>query len=224
MHRSGTSCLTGCLEEAGLALCDVNSRARYNTKGNRENRSIMVLHDALLADNGGAWDVPPSVPLRWSAERLAKRDALIAQYPADRLWGFKDPRTVFTLEGWLEALPQARLVGTVRHPMMVAQSLKYRDGFAVERALALWLAYNRRLETLLDRHGGQLVCFDWPRARYVEAVAALARAHGLIPPKQGFSFFESALRHSTGFVGQDMPSEVEALYLSLRNRAVAARG
>ena len=223
MHRSGTSCLTGCLEEAGLALCDVNSKAPYNAKGNRENRSIMVLHDALLADNGGAWDDPPSAPLIWSAARLAERDALIAQYPTDRLWGFKDPRTVFTLEGWLEALPHARLVGTFRHPMMVAQSLKCRDGFATEQALALWLSYNRRLETLLDRHGGQLVCFDWPRARYTEAVAAVARAHGLMPPKQGFSFFESALRRSTGLAGQDMPPEVEALYLSLRNRAAAAQ-
>jgi len=38
MHRSGTSCLAGCLEEAGLYLGDVNLKAGFNKKGNRENR------------------------------------------------------------------------------------------------------------------------------------------------------------------------------------------
>jgi len=37
MHRSGTSCLAGCLQAAGLISGEVNIQAMYNAKGNREN-------------------------------------------------------------------------------------------------------------------------------------------------------------------------------------------
>lgn len=38
MHRSGTSCLAGSLQEAGLYLGEVNTAAPHNAKGNRESR------------------------------------------------------------------------------------------------------------------------------------------------------------------------------------------
>ena len=59
MHRSGTSCLAGSLQEAGLYLGEVNTTAPHNAKGNRESRTIVALHDGLLQANGGAWDAPP---------------------------------------------------------------------------------------------------------------------------------------------------------------------
>jgi hypothetical protein len=99
MHRSGTSCLTGSLQEAGLYLGAINESAPNNAKGNRENLAIMDLQNEVLAASGGAWDRPPDAVV-WSAEHKARRDALIATYPADRIWGFKDPRTLLTLEGW----------------------------------------------------------------------------------------------------------------------------
>ena len=37
MHRSGTSCLAGCLEDLGLTLGKVNRAAPHNLKGNNEN-------------------------------------------------------------------------------------------------------------------------------------------------------------------------------------------
>ena len=65
MHRSGTSCLAGTLEEAGLHLGNVITEAPHNAKGNRENRSIMDLHEELLVHSGGSWDRPPD-RLSWS--------------------------------------------------------------------------------------------------------------------------------------------------------------
>ena len=51
MHRSGTSCLTGSLQEAGLELGEHHTWNPYNRKGNRENQDFVDLHDAILAAN-----------------------------------------------------------------------------------------------------------------------------------------------------------------------------
>ena len=59
MHRSGTSLLTGTLQEAGLVLGDVVTAAPHNRKGNRESLPIRALHDDLMQRAGGDWDRPP---------------------------------------------------------------------------------------------------------------------------------------------------------------------
>ena len=43
---------------------------------------------------------------------------------------------------------KVEIVATFRHPLSAAQSLKFRNGFPIERGLALWKAYNERLLTL----------------------------------------------------------------------------
>lgn len=193
MHRSGTSCLAGSLQEAGLYLGEVNTAAPHNAKGNRESRAIMDLQDDLLRANGGDWDAPPHEVV-WSEEHQARRDAIIAAYPSDRIWGFKDPRTLLTLPGWLEALPPVRFVGTFRHPLAVAASLHARNGIAIEKSLALWETYNRRLLDCQRQWGFPIVCFDWPPERYQSRLQAIAPTLNLAVPPAGFSFFESALR------------------------------
>ncbi|MCB1919737.1 MAG: sulfotransferase family protein [Candidatus Competibacteraceae bacterium] len=195
MHRSGTSCLAGSLQEAGLYLGEVNTAAPHNAKGNRESRAIMELQDDLLRANGGDWDAPPEQVV-WSPEHRARRDAIIAGYPDDRVWGFKDPRTLLTLSGWLEALPSVRFVGAFRHPLAVAASLHARNQVPVEKSLNLWAAYNRLLVDYQRRFGFPMVCFDWPPERYHQSLQAIVSALNLKAPSEGFSFFESALRRN----------------------------
>lgn len=195
MHRSGTSCLAGSLEEAGLYLGEVNTAAPHNAKGNRESRAIMDLQDDLLRANGGEWDAPPEQVV-WPPEHRARRDAIIAGYPTDRIWGFKDPRTLLTLSGWLEALPSVRFVGTFRHPLAVAASLYARNQVPVEKSLDLWVAYNRLLLDYQQRFEFPIVCFDWSPERYGQCLQALAPVLNLAVPAEGFAFFESALRRN----------------------------
>lgn len=195
MHRSGTSCLAGSLQEAGLYLGEVNTSAPHNAKGNRESRTIMDLQDSILHFNGGAWDDPPKNVI-WSAEHRAQCDIIIGSYPSDRIWGFKDPRTLLTLEGWLEALPTARLVGTFRHPLAVAASLQARNGYSIEKSLMLWEVYNRRLLDEQRRFGFPLLCFDWSPELYQQQLYKAVTLLKLTVPESGFSFFESALRHN----------------------------
>lgn len=218
MHRSGTSCLAGSLEEAGLFLGDVNTAAPFNKRGNRENRAIMDLHDDVLRANGGSWDVVPE-RVEWSDAQRRRLDELIAAYPADRAWGFKEPRSLLVLDRWLEVLPQLRLVGTFRHPAAVAASLAHRNQFEPARSYALWLAYNRRLIAYQRRYGFPLVNFDWPPARYLRAVESLVRALGLRPPADGFQFFTTELRSNRAAGDAALPREVAETYDALLSLA-----
>jgi len=218
MHRSGTSCLAGALQEAGLHLGNVNEKAPHNAKGNRENKAIMDLHDKVLAASGGSWDAPPP-SVTWSSEHAAARDALIAHYPVDRLWGFKDPRTLLSLEGWLEALPLTRCVGTFRHPLAVAQSLAQRNRFPPRKSLELWLTYNRRLLRYQSDLRFDVINFDWPADRYREKLRQIVARLGLVIPERGWSFFQPELRTHIAETGEPLPTPVAEVYSALQEIA-----
>lgn len=148
MHRSGTSCVTGTLEEAGVFLGAVSRKSVQNLKGNRERPTLTNLHDAVLAANSGAWDDPPATA-RWSVVQREQLRQFIAEYSDRPLWGFKDPRTLLLLDGWIALLPRLEFAGVFRHPLLVAQSLNRRNGVPMDHGLLLWRRYN---EILLRAH------------------------------------------------------------------------
>ena len=198
MHRSGTSCLTGSLEQAGLFLGEVKRASPNNPKGNRENTALQKLNEAVLVHSGGSWDVVPE-RIDWTAEHSQARDALIGDFAAHGLpWGFKDPRCLITLPFWRDALPDMRFAATLRHPVPVARSLMRRAKLRpATPPIALWLAYNRRLLDLCRTHDIPLVCFDWPDATYLEGVAMLATRLGLPHVAPDDPFFDADLVHAT---------------------------
>lgn len=199
MHRSGTSCLTGSLQQCGLYLGQVYESRPYNRKGNRENQQVMDLNNAVLAASGGSWDRPPEA-LRWSRQEAGLRDGILAGLAAgagDMPWGFKDPRTLLTLPFWLEGLPRgARHAATIRHPARVAHSLRARDpSMAMDDALALWSDYNTRLLALHAASPFPIVSFDSSPAEYRATIDRLAGRLGLArDAAAGDVFFEEELR------------------------------
>ncbi len=144
MHRSGTSCLAGCLQDLGLNLGEVNTAAPHNKKGTREDPRLWVVHDAVLTRVGAAWDRPPIEPVVWTADEKSALRRVLADYETvSHPWGFKDPRATVLLDGWLEVLPDLRLAASFRHPLAVAGSLAARNGFSQDQSLAIWAVYNR---------------------------------------------------------------------------------
>ncbi len=207
MHRSGTSCLAGSLEEAGLAFGEeIIKEAPYNLKGNRENPRIMALHQDVLASNAGSWDHPP-LSVQWAQEHRDRRDEILDSYREFDVWGFKDPRTLLVLEGWREALPNLRFVATFRHPLAVAKSLNARDHFPLEQGIKLWTTYNRILLRYQAELGFDVICFDRQPTLYQARLAEISLGLGLKPPSRGFTFFESKLRHNSAELDASVPSE-----------------
>jgi hypothetical protein len=200
MHRSGTSFLTGSLQQAGLELHRYHEYNPHNLKGNRENQQIVDLNEWVLADSGGSWDSPPEQPV-WSDKQLRQARDIIDQYRAYPLWGFKDPRCLVTLDGWRRLLPQLEFIGIFRHPLAVARSLRARnEKTSLEQGLKLWLRYNQHLVALAGQLGFPLLRFDQPAPLLQRQVLELAWLLEL-PQPEAISFF------SKGLVQQDAVSE-----------------
>lgn len=218
MHRSGTSCLAGLLEEAGLYLGDVKHESTYNVKGNRENPLVMKLNERVLMQNGASWDSPPPHPVKWNLDAQHERDRVLATYRSKSAWGIKDPRLLFTLDGWLSDIPRARIVATFRHPVAVARSLRRRNRFTAEHSLSLWRKYNTRLLDLAKRFEVSPVSFDLDMRRYLASVEGIAISLGLQPPRDGWKFFEERLRNreEAGMDDESLDRRTRAVLENLR--------
>lgn len=215
MHRSGTSFLVRTLNLAGLWLGDddrlhtiegrVEGRAKVgNPKGNYENAEGIAINNAILARSGGAWYNPPKRLITTAddpARITALRASLASGLPEGYLrWGWKDPRTVLTLNIWIDALKSnVFIVGAYRHPSAVANSLLKRDGIPLEIGYALWGIYVRHLIHHVAKHPSVLVRFDVDSGSLIEQVAHVCRCTGLRADISIISswFDQSLVRNST---------------------------
>jgi len=218
MHRSGTSCLAGSREQQGLFLGKVNTSAPWNKRGNRERFDVMDLQQDLLEANGGSWSDPPPA-VEWSAEHFERARAILAQDASAPVWGFKDPRTLLTLGGWEQLVPDLDAVGIFRHPLRVARSLQSRNDMPLAAGLALWRAYNERLLEIHRRRPFPVVWFDDEPEMLEAKLREAGEALGLAPATSDEPFFTDELRNAPD-EGDSVPAEIEALYDSLRRLAL----
>ena len=108
-------------------------------------------------ESGASWNAPPNrIKSNGGRDDEVRARSLIEPYLyTARPWGFKDPRTIWTVEGWLRLLPSACLIGVFRHPSLVVRSLAARTGdltVETDEALRLWCAYNSELIRLHQKH------------------------------------------------------------------------
>lgn len=222
MHRSGTSFLTGSLQQAGLELGKHSDWNPHNLKGNRENGDIVALNDAVLAAHGYSWDSPPVGSLAWSPVHLADARSIIESYRGVPHWGFKDPRTILVLDGWRQLLPDIQFVGIFRHPEAVAHSLDARGGMPREIAWSLWENYNQRLLALHRQNPFPVLCFDESPEVLLPKLDVVINQLGLAPgvATQGEkAFFSAELKHHSPKT-VDIPPRLSLLLDQLKAIAI----
>ena len=220
MHRSGTSCLAGCLEAGGLALGTVNTAASHNARGNRENEAIRDVHDRILAYHGYTWDRPPPHQLSWRPldfDALVRVTGDLAKKP---IWGLKDPRTVFCLDGWKKQF-NPRLIVTFRHPQAVAASLMKRaDAWITpmsrDLALGLWTAYNREILQATRATDTQFISYDETASDYRASISRLANHFGLNADR-ATKFYSESLTHEKN-AGEPIPEFCQKTWNGLLER------
>ncbi|MBI1756281.1 MAG: sulfotransferase [Fimbriimonas ginsengisoli] len=158
MPRSGTSLLAKLLLDCGLDFGTLAEMARPheldNPDGYWENVRVINLNKAILAVLGGSEVAPPNVSPGWSKDpkmRDLKRKArdLVADLSGPPYWGWKDPRTMLTLELWQAVLPDARYAFIFRNPFEVALSfakrndyLRQQDFVGLHHSVMLWRLYH----------------------------------------------------------------------------------
>jgi len=224
MHRSGTSCLTGSLEEYGLFLGGANNQAPHNKKGNKENKKTWKINDLVLSHNNGSWDSPPK-QLLWNDKARQMRNDFISLYQQHSIWGFKDPRTVLTLPFWLEAsnLNKVKLVATFRHPLLVANSLKKRNGFTIEQSLSLWSTYNKQILEYYERFKFPIISYDLNSSDYSMRVKQIAFTLGLSAESSTTEpFYDRELKHQrlTNNHIAKLPIHEQSIYTRLCRKRV----
>lgn len=219
MHRSGTSCLTGSLQEAGLFLGEAHTWNKHNQKGNRENQRIVDFHDRLLADNGGAWDDPPA-RVEWGEEHVAAARVLLADYAEHAVFGFKDPRALLALDGWKQLVPSIEFVGIFRHPNAVATSLDKRSTKPWHESVELWYQYNAVLYREYEKQRFPILNFDVEEAVLDKHIHGIVGGMGL-PGRQGESdkFYSSDLKTNSA-KGPFLPWKIRRLYRKLKKASV----
>ncbi|MEM9037022.1 MAG: sulfotransferase [Actinomycetota bacterium] len=152
MHRSGTSMLGRLMVDQGYF-----PGARLQSNDHHEALFFQNLNRWIYAQAGADWDHPSG--LRALVDTPTSRE-LIADYldlslrsprALDFLgpkrfaryrsvqgitepWGWKDPRTTFTLPFWLDVFPDAKIVHVKRHGVDVANSLVVRRRRLLEEA------------------------------------------------------------------------------------------
>jgi hypothetical protein len=217
MHRSGTSCLTGCLSNYGLELGIESAYSIYNKKGNQENKEVFRLNEAVLKFNGGSWYEPPRKTLEFDDELEARRDELLTGYQSlPKPWGIKDPRMLLTYPFWENQLPAHSFIGTFRHPKAVARSLAARKHMRIpsKQAYKLWNIYNLKLLERLQTQSFPVINFDLPPEEYTENIHGLAEELAL-PLKSKESFFDRKLINQKQYGLKHCPAELRPTYQKL---------
>jgi hypothetical protein len=160
MHRSGTSMMTGLLEDLGLFI-------GANKDNNDESNFFQRMNDWTLKQAGGSWDNPKMIDAL--LENISVRD-LVTDYfrfslhsprqifflgwqnylQGQRLnamktpWGWKDPRNTYTLPLWLELYPNAKIIHIYRNGIDVAESLRVRWQKDLERVQKTYVRQKSR--------------------------------------------------------------------------------
>lgn len=171
MHRSGTSLIARLLDELGLFQ-------GASLQEDHESTYFLDVNELLLKRIGATWDHPSPMTSFLTDARAADLTARclavdlqsghfkgylgIKRYLKHKAlakfnepWGWKDPRTVFTLPAWLRLFPDAKLLYIIRNGIDVAASLRVREVRELDRRIEEFEGKARQLNkhSLLERGG-----------------------------------------------------------------------
>jgi len=215
MHRSGTSALTRGLMALGADLGPdlMPGVAEDNEKGFWEDLAVFHANEALLDVFGASWDSWRELDIYEQSvslpDELSQRlhELLIERTAENSLYAFKDPRTSLMMPFWQPVFDRLGMEPTyvlsMRHPLCVAESLRRRNAFSLEKSLILWLRYTCRAYLAVKHKKHVLVDYDELLESPREQLARIQRIAGLAVDKSANqelddyceSFLTTNLRH-----------------------------
>jgi hypothetical protein len=173
MHRSGTRVLVEILDKLGVFM-------GADLQADFESVAFMQINEEILHQCGAFWSEPMSAHFMLAQPNVVEHLAATAQEALDERidayagpsgshlkeagdeatpFGWKDPRSTFTLPVWKQVFPNLRAIHIVRHGVDVAASLARRHAKAVRDATgesvpsALTVIRDRALGVLSSRRG-----------------------------------------------------------------------
>jgi hypothetical protein len=214
--RSGTSAVARMVHEAGISVGhDLIPADQWNAEGYFEERPVIELNDAILNDCGlNKWFAEASREQILCAGR-GRADAMRALVRnATPAW--KDPRFSWTLEAWMELLPEKpRLIVCLRSPVeVIASTLRYygqTSGGARKAVEHTWRCEYERLLDVIDDYRLDAAPVEFSRLHSFPAATA-RRLSRFVGVRLDPSFIRRDLRHHRSRV----PARLRDLYARIR--------
>jgi len=176
MHRSGTRLLAEILDKLGVFM-------GADRQADSESVAFMLINEGILHQCGAFWSEPmsahfvlaqPDAVELFAANASEALASQLEKYAGPSGWhldsspnelpafGWKDPRSTFTLPVWKQVFPNLRTIHIVRHGVDVAASLARRHAQALRAATgeavpsALTVIRDHALGVLSSRRGWTL--------------------------------------------------------------------
>lgn len=204
MHRSGTTLLTRLLSEAGIHM------GSYSCLETEESFFFQKINKAIFKLFHARWDNPePLSSLRNSKAQQTSLAQVVKSMIKLRLfllhgrgkklnidafsscstWGWKDPRSTFTLLVWMRIFPNAKVIWVQRNGIEVAESLLNRNvnqrhsketfsikGMSFEGAFSIWEDYIQTCENISNQMNPNQIL----KVKYEELVQNPKRVMGQV--------------------------------------------
>ncbi|MBI5285271.1 MAG: sulfotransferase [Chloroflexi bacterium] len=210
--RSGTSAVARLLHEAGISMGnDLIEPDEFNAEGYFEERGVVRMNDALLNDvKLHTWFATASRQDILAAAR-ARGDGM-RELAAQATPAWKDPRFSWTLEAWMEVLPEKpRVIVCLRSPAeVVASTLRYYGLSGDEPTRAVehtWRAQYERLLDVIAEYGLEAIGIEYG-ALFDDPAAAIAPLERFVGRKLDAGGVRRDLRHHKSAVS----GELRAVY------------
>jgi len=160
MHRSATSMTARTLHKSSEVYMGKNllKGLNDNPEGHYEDKAFLKLNIEILKAAGGDWANPPSLQSILNVrhkfdkriEELVKQSEKNAKELGYKSWGFKDPRTVLTIDLYMKYIKKPQFICCYRDPYEIAESLSKRNNFSIERGINLAKTYNNRMNNFIN--------------------------------------------------------------------------
>ncbi len=204
--RSGTSAVAKLVHNAGLSVGhDLIEADQSNADGYFEERPVIKLNDCILRDTG--LNLRFATATREQVLEAAKiyhdemRELVANATPA-----WKDPRFSWTLEAWMELLPERpRIIVCLRSPgEVVGSTMRYYGLVGRESVRAvehLWRTQYERLLEVIDAYELDATCVEY-EALHGGDTATRERLERFVASPIDWTGVRTELRHHSANVSR----------------------
>ncbi|MCK5061125.1 sulfotransferase [Candidatus Parcubacteria bacterium] len=156
MHRSGTSAVAGVINSLGVSMGEKHfiKKDYKNPFGYYEDLRFIELNKKILNEQNNDITRVPSAE-RIMAQKEKYRDQikkLLAENSKIASWGWKDPRTVLTIDLFYPYIKNPYFIICERASEEIAKSLKRRDGLELQIGIELADEYKNCIKNFLNNN------------------------------------------------------------------------
>ncbi|MGJ8560389.1 MAG: glycosyltransferase [Litorimonas sp.] len=240
MHRSGTSAFANVLHSMGaIPPKNLLPPTEENPKGYWESKTLMILHDNILAKMDSSWsdwrrlDLANTPPKSIEAFKDQIKVSLYGEFETFNNALIKDPRMCRFYPLFKDILRDENVHAAplliVRNPLEVARSLAARANMGVNEGLLLWLRYVLDSEKFSRDQSRLIITFKDLMASPLsieKRVVDFQKSMGFPPLKSSKrkNVIDTSLRHHTldgigSIDGISIPDWVSETYGAMRTLA-----